>query len=150
VSVRSYKDLKVWQHAVDLVVIVDHLADKLVRARHFRMADQLIGAVLSVSSNIAEGNGRVHRLDYAHHVSMSRGSLLEVESILFVAIRSNRLSEADCVDALALIETICRMLTNLLRALYRHPPSNGLARSRKLAAPSPQSLVPSPRFSVPP
>ena len=84
---HSYRDLDVWKLAVELAAAADALADKLLQTRRFKMADQLFSAALSVSSNIAEGNGRVHRRDYAHHVSMSRGSLLEVESILYVAIR---------------------------------------------------------------
>lgn len=56
----SYKDLDVWNRAVDLAVIVDELADNLIAQRRFATADQLTRAVLSVSSNIAEGNGRVH------------------------------------------------------------------------------------------
>ena len=118
-----------WRRAVDLAVIIDPLTDKLIRARRFHMADQLSDAVLSVSSNITEGTGRVHRRDYAHHVSIARGSLLEVESILQVAIRLNRLTEVDCANALALIETICRMLTNLLRALYRNQPPISAVRA---------------------
>ncbi len=83
------------------------------------MANQICSAALSAPSNIAEGNGRVHRLEYAHHVSMARGSLLEVESILYVAIRYKRLSEEECAKAFRLISSIGRMLTKLLRALYR-------------------------------
>jgi four helix bundle protein len=86
------------------------------------MANQLLRASLSVPSNIAEGNGRVHRAEYAQHVSMARGSLYEVESVLFVAMRANRLTEAQCAESLKLI--IGRMLTKLLRALYRKPPSD--------------------------
>ena len=83
------------------------------------MANQICRAALSVPSNIAEGNGRVHRLEYAHHVSMARGSLLEVESILYVAIRCKHLSEQECAKAFTLITAIGSMLTKLLRALYR-------------------------------
>ena len=63
----------------------------------------------------------MHRLEYAHHVSMARGSLLEVESILYVAIRCKHLSEDECARAFRLISAIGRMLTKLLRALYRDP-----------------------------
>ena len=84
---RSYKDLEVWQRAVDLAALADQLAERLRSARRYAMADQLLRASLSVPSNIAEGNGRVHRAEYAHHVSIARASLLEVESILLVAIR---------------------------------------------------------------
>ena len=83
------------------------------------MANQLFSAALSVTSNIAEGNGRAHVAEYAHHVSMARGSLLEVESILLVAIRAGRLTQAECEPAFALITSVGRMLTNLLRALQK-------------------------------
>jgi len=122
--IRSYKDLEVWKLGVQLAVIADRLADELLRARRFAMADQLLRASLSVPSNIAEGNGRVHRAEYAHHVSMARGSLYEVESVLYVAIETRRLDEDQCKPALRLIESIGRMLTMLLRALYRKPPDS--------------------------
>jgi four helix bundle protein len=121
---NSYRDLDVWKLAVELAAAADALANKLLETRRYKMADQLFSAALSVSSNIAEGNGRLHRLEYAHHVSMSRGSLLEVESILYVAIRCRHLSEADCADAFKLITSVGKMLTKLLRALYRAPPTN--------------------------
>src|SRR5262245_47401991 len=120
-SVRSYKDLDVWKLGVELAATVDELSEKLIRSRRFAMANQISRAALSVPSNIAEGNGRVHRLEYAHHVSMARGSLLEVESILYVAIRCKHLSEDECAKAFRLISVIGRMLTKLLRALYRRP-----------------------------
>ena len=119
--IQSYRDLEVWKLSVELAAVANALSDKLRQTRRFKLADQLFSAALSVSSNIAEGNGRAHRRDYAHHVSMSRGSLLELESILHVAIRCGHLSEADCAPAFKLIDAIGRMLTNLLRALYRPP-----------------------------
>ena len=118
-TLHSYKDLEVWKRAVDLAVVADELGDHLLRARKYAMADQLARASLSVSSNIAEGNGRVHTAEYAHHLSISRGSLLEVESILHVAIRAKRLGESQCAPAFELIDFIGRMLTNLLKALQR-------------------------------
>ena len=145
--IRSYKDLDSWKHAVELAAIVDGLSDRLIRARRYAMADQIGRAALSVSSNVAEGNGRHHRAEYAHHVSMSRGSLYEVESILLVAIRTKRLCESECAKAFALIEVISRMLTNLLRALYRTGTSGERARgtqSRNESAASRISAVPSP------
>jgi four helix bundle protein len=120
-SLHSYKDLDVWKLGVELAATVDELSEKLIRCRRFAMANQICSAALSVPSNIAEGNGRVHRLEYAHHVSMARGSLLEVESILYVAIRCKRLSEEECAKAFSLISSVGRMLTKLLRALYRDP-----------------------------
>ena len=118
-TLNTYKDLDVWKRAVDLAVEADTLSDHLVSQRKFAMADQLARAALSVPSNIAEGNGRIHTAEYAHHVSISRGSLLEMESILYVAIRAKRLHESQCTTALEQIDGISRMLTNLLKALDR-------------------------------
>jgi four helix bundle protein len=105
--------------------MVDPFVETFARMRCFRLADQLLSAALSVSSNIAEGNGRVHRAEYAHHVSISRALLYEVESILCVSIRTGRLKKTDCESVFALIEVISRQLTNLLRALYRKPKDKG-------------------------
>jgi four helix bundle protein len=121
-SPRSYKELEVWKLAVELAATADELSEKLVRCRRWALANQLCSAALSVPSNIAEGNGRVHRLEYAHHVSIARGSVLEVESILYVATRCGRLTTEECAFAFKLIASICRMLTKLLQALYRKPP----------------------------
>ena len=118
-TLHSYKDLDVWKRAVDLDVMADQLGDHLLRARKYAMADQLARAAISVPSNIAEGNGRVHTAEYAHHLSISRGSRLEVESILYVAIRAKRLDESQCAAAFELIDFVGRMLTNLLKALQR-------------------------------
>jgi four helix bundle protein len=108
----------VWQRAVDLAAEIDPLIEIfIVRvATPWRISSWR--AALSVSSNIAEGNGRAHRMEYAHHMSIARGSLLEVESVLYVAIRCRHLDAQVCARALELVDAISRMLTNLLRALY--------------------------------
>ena len=72
-TLNTYKDLDVWKRAVDLAVEADTLSDHLVSQRKFAMADQLARAALSVPSNIAEGNGRIHTAEYAHHVSTRAG-----------------------------------------------------------------------------
>jgi len=55
---------------------------------------------------------------------MARGSLYEVDSILHVAMLTGHLRAEQCKEALSLIDSIGRMLTMLLRALYRKPPSS--------------------------
>jgi four helix bundle protein len=118
-TLTTYKDLDVWKRAVDLAVEADALSDHLVTQRKFAFADQLSRAALSVPSNIAEGNGRIHTAEYVHHVSIARGSLFEAESILEVAIRAKRLQDAQCAAAFQQIDGISRMLTNLQKALER-------------------------------
>ena len=118
-AVDSYRDLEVWKKALDLVVVVHEIAERLSAERRFVLSDQLRRAVLSIPANIAEGNGRIHRAEYAHHVSIARGSLLEVEALLFVAVRLGCVSQEDCKEPFKLVTLTGRMLTMLLRALRR-------------------------------
>ncbi len=63
-AVESYKDLKVWQKAIDLVPEVYRLLRKLPRTEQYAMADQIRRAVVSVPANIAEGQARQHRKEF--------------------------------------------------------------------------------------
>ena len=89
--------------------------------------------------------------------SISRGSLLEAESIPYVAIRAKRLEESQCAEAFEQIDAVSRMLTNLLKALDRRlragnlpPPASRLSLPAS-RFPSPASRVPLPesRFPLP-
>ena len=83
------------------------------------MADQISRAALSVPSNIAEGNGRMHRKEYAHHVSIARGSVSELITGLEIVQRLGYLSGALVAPVLQQADIISRMLLKLLRALER-------------------------------
>jgi four helix bundle protein len=70
----SYRDLDVWKRSMDLVVDVYELTRTLPASELYGLASQMRRAAAAVASNIAEGNGRLYRKEYAHHVSMARGS----------------------------------------------------------------------------
>ena len=87
-SVRSYKDLRVWKSALKLVGSVYKVTDRFPPEERFGLTSQLRRAAVSVVANIAEGNGRLHRAEYIHHLSIARGSLLEAEALLYTTPRS--------------------------------------------------------------
>ena len=76
---------------MDLVVLVYGLLDRLPNHERFALCDQLRRAVISIPSNIAEGFGRDSHRDFAHFLSIARGSLYEVDTQLEIAERMDYL-----------------------------------------------------------
>ena len=71
-AINSYRDLEVWQKAMDLAAEVYRLAKLMPRVEEFRMTSQLLRAAASVPANIAEGRSRGSRKEYAQHVNIAR------------------------------------------------------------------------------
>lgn len=76
-DIGMYKKLLVWQKAMCFAESVYGFVKELPANERFALSDQLRRAAVSVPSNIAEGSGRVGNRDYAHFLSISRGSLYE-------------------------------------------------------------------------
>lgn len=110
-----YKDMIVWQKAMDLTDEIYHLVKSLPREELFSLSDQLRRAAVSIPSNIAEGYGRQTEKEYKQFLSMARGSVFEVETQLTICIRQGFLSDADTQTARALCDEIGRMLTTMSR-----------------------------------
>jgi len=111
--VQSHRDLVVWQKAMDLAVAVYRHANRFPREESYRLTSQITRAVASVPANIAEGNGRGTAREYAHFLSIAKGSLMEVETFLLLAVRLDYLTEPAVHATLALIIEISKMLTTL-------------------------------------
>lgn len=71
-EIRSYRDLIVWQKAVDLCVEAYRLSKKLPKEELYALSDQIRRAAVSVPSNIAEGHARHSRKDFAHFLRCFR------------------------------------------------------------------------------
>jgi four helix bundle protein len=98
---------------MDMAVAVYRLTARFPRNEMYRLTSQLTRAAASVPANIAEGNARGSRRDYAHFLSIAKGSLNETETFLFLALRLGYLSEAEATPTLMLITEIGKMLTAL-------------------------------------
>ena len=78
--ISSYRDLLVWQKAMDLTAGVYLLCGRLPKSEVFVLGYQMRRAAISVASNIAEGHQRNHLGEYLHHLSIAQGSLAELET----------------------------------------------------------------------
>jgi four helix bundle protein len=114
---ESFRDLRVWQRAVDLSVAVYDLTDRFPRKEVFGISNQLRRASVSVSSNIAEGYGRGTTRDYVHFLSIARGSNSEVQTQLVIARRLHFGVEQDLDKAEALSHEVGKMLNALMKSL---------------------------------
>lgn len=112
-AIQSHRDLIVWQKAVELAVEVYRLAERFPKTETYRLVSQVTRAGASVPANIAEGHGRFGRKDYAHFLAISKGSLMEVDTFLVLAMRLKYLAPADCKTAFGLITEISKMLTKM-------------------------------------
>jgi four helix bundle protein len=113
----NYRDLRVWQTAMSLVVEIYRITEAFPHDERFALTSQVRRAAVSVSSNIAEGHARTTRGEYKHFLSIARGSVIEVEVQLDVAERLGYAQPPVLAKALDHCDAISRMLTNLKRAL---------------------------------
>ena len=104
---------------MDLLVESYRLAQRLPADERFALAQQIRRASVSVPANIAEGYGRLHRGDYLHHVSIARGSLMEVDTLLEAMERLGYATAFELQPARELTDHVGRMLTRLWLGLRR-------------------------------
>ena len=120
-TIKSFRDLLVWQKAMDLAELIYRLAKHMPRTEEYRLTGQLLRAAASVPANIAEGHMRGTRKDYAHFVTIARGSLAELETFLLLSVRAEVLKSVDVAPAIALTDEVGRMLNGLHKRLSGQP-----------------------------
>lgn len=90
---RSYRDLVVWQRAINLVPEIYELLKPFPKHEDFALVNQIRRAVVSIPANIAEGQARQHPKEFRQFLSIARGSLAELHTLLVVANRLGYISE---------------------------------------------------------
>ncbi|HYD86595.1 MAG TPA: four helix bundle protein [Vitreimonas sp.] len=121
-TIRNYRDLAVWTKAMGVAKAVYALAELMPKKEEYRLTAQMIRAAISVPANIAEGRTRATRKDFAHFISIARGSTAELETLLMLAVDVAFLSARDVDPVLSDIEEVGRML-NALHAKLKATPN---------------------------
>lgn len=114
---KGYKNLIVWQKSMDLIVEVYHLVKLLPKSETYALSDQMRRAVISIASNIAEGQGRDSTREYARFLNISRGSCFELETQLNACVLVEYLTEDETKKAFDILEEIGKMLNTMLNKL---------------------------------
>jgi four helix bundle protein len=116
-SIKSYRDLKVWQEAMNLAEYCYKLTRAFPKEELYGMTSQIRRSAASVAANIAEGYGRRTRGEYIQFLYIAQGSLKELETHLLLSIRVE-LALSDSINpVLNQCESVGRLLLLLIRSL---------------------------------
>ena len=117
-SIKSYKDLVVWQKGYELVKQVYKVSSKLPQAEVFALQSQMRRSAVSIVSNIAEGSSRKTRKDYCQFLHIAYGSTSELETQLFLC---RDLYKIDISESILLLTEVSKMLRVIINKLEPSP-----------------------------
>ena len=116
---NGYQDLKVWQKSLAMVVAVYGGTESFPKREVFGLTSQIRRAAVSVIANIAEGHGRTTGGEYRNCLSVARGSLKELETLLIIAHALAYIDENTLNALMNRCVEISKMLTGLKRSIRR-------------------------------
>lgn len=112
-AIKSYRDLAVWQKGVELAEACYLLTKRFPATERYGLTSQIRRAAVSVPANIAEGHGRSGPGQFVHQLSIARGSLRELETLLLISQRQAYGKTETFLDLAARTDEIGRMLFGL-------------------------------------
>ena len=118
-SARNFRNYKVWQDAVEYATLVYEVTSQMPWFEKKGLCDQLQRAVVSISSNIAEGAGRSTDADFAHFLDQALGSANEVETQLLISKNLGYIPEENYSILINNITGIQKQLTGLIATIRR-------------------------------
>jgi four helix bundle protein len=116
-KLKSYKELLVWQKAIDISLEVYVLSRSFPKEEAFGLTNQIRRASNSISLNIAEGYSRNSAKSYLNFLNIAQGSLLELESGLILAERLQFLNAEIFKKLYNLITEESKMLSSIMRKI---------------------------------
>ena len=124
-TVKSFRDLGVWQAGMELVERTYLLTRDLPSNETYGLTSQMRRAAVSVPSNIAEGHARQHTKECLHHLSIAQASLAELETQFEIAARLSYFSSESVQPVLDQIVSLGRQLSALRKVSLTRGPGRG-------------------------
>jgi four helix bundle protein len=118
-KIRDYRDLIVWQEAMDIAADVYLLTRAFPREEMFGMTSQMRRSAASIPANIAEGFGRAQRRTFVQYLRIAQGSLKELETHTLLCGRVGLLSTAQSADMESRYSRLGKRLVSFVRSLER-------------------------------
>lgn len=109
-AVKNYKELVVWQKAMDAVKQIYFLIKKLPKEEMFGLSDQMRRCAVSIPSNIAEGQQRKSTGEFSKFIDYAQGSRAELETQLMICVSVGYLTQKDIDEPLITLDEINKML----------------------------------------
>ncbi len=93
-AIRKFEEIKAWQKARELAHEIYKTCSSGAVSQDYGLRNQICRVAVSSMSNIAEGFGRSSNKDFAHFLDMARGSTMETQSLLYVALDIGYINQA--------------------------------------------------------
>lgn len=120
----DYRNLEVWQKAMELTMMIYDAADTFPNHERYRLVSQMERAAVSIPSNIAEGYGRQSDKEFYHFLSIARGSLYELQTqVYIVASGRSYMSEEWTNKINQWLDQLGRMIYGFMKRLENANPS---------------------------
>jgi four helix bundle protein len=116
-KIKNFKDLKIWQEGIVLVKEIYDALKLFPEDERFSLISQMRRASVSVPSNIAEGFRRKHRKEFKQFLSISLGSLAELETQIIIAHELGYMNKTKLLNFSEKIDHLCRMISSLINRI---------------------------------
>jgi four helix bundle protein len=114
-----FQDLEIWQLAIEIANELFDIADELEEKKLYKFAEQLRGAGMSMSNNIAEGSGSNSKKEFYQFLNIARRSTFENANILILLQKRDLISQKILDQKLDKLDQLCRKITNFQKSLHR-------------------------------
>ena len=118
-AIKRFEDIEAWQRARELVREVYQMCAEGRLSRDFSLQGQLCRAAVSCMSNIAEGFSRNSDKDFAHFLDIAKGSALEIQSLLYVALDLNYVEKSEFERLYELADRVASLIGGLILYLRK-------------------------------
>jgi len=116
-TIKTFKDLDTWQKGHELVLVIYKITKEFPQREMYSLVDQMRRAVVSITSNIAEGFGRRSSNEKIRFYYIATGSLTEIQNQLLIARDLKYLNTEEYLEVEKLTEVVYRLLNGLIRSL---------------------------------
>ena len=112
-----FEKLEIWKEAIEISELLFDYADKADKKRLYKFAEQLRGAAMSISNNIAEGSGSFSDKEFASFLNISRRSVFECANILYIFVRRKIITTEEKSAVYIKLLTLSKMITGFRKSL---------------------------------
>ena len=112
-----FEDLEIWRMAINIGDKLFDIADELEQRKLYRFAEQLRGAGMSMSNNIAEGSGSFSKQEFKQFLNIARRSTFENANVIFILYNRKLLNKGTLDYLLEQLDILCRKIAKFRQSL---------------------------------
>jgi four helix bundle protein len=112
-----FQDLEIWKESIEIGDILFDISDSLEENKLFRFSEQLRGAGMSISNNIAEGSGSISKKEFSNFLNIARCSIFEKANIILLLNMSNLISRQVLESLLDRLDILSRKIMGFRKTI---------------------------------